>query len=77
MKTDVSFADADVSAWKLLPPYNVFEKYMKKVLSEYERNALDKTMKSTDIPHVPKNTYNLVKSWKRKGIPPGVAKHAH
>ena len=25
-KTDVSFAEADVSAWKLLPPYNDFEK---------------------------------------------------
>jgi hypothetical protein len=76
-KTDVSFAEADVSAWKLLPPYTDFEKYMKKVLPDYVRNARDNTMKSKDIPHVPKKTYNLVKSWKRKGIPPGVAKHAH
>ena len=64
LKNDVSFAEADVSACKLLPPYNDFEKYMKKVLLDYVRNARDMTMKSTDIPHVPKKTYNLVKSWK-------------
>ncbi len=50
---------------------------MKKVLLEYARNARDRTMKSTDIPHVPKKTCHLIKSWKRKKFPLGVAKHAN
>ncbi len=47
-KSDVSFAEADVSAWKLLPTYNDFEKYTKKFLLDYVRNARDMTMQSTD-----------------------------
>lgn len=76
-KTDVSFAKADVLAWKLLPPYTDFEKYMKKVLPEYIKRARDLTKSLEGVPTVPKKTYKLVKSWKRKGEPPGAATHPY
>ena len=76
-KSDVTFAKADVLAWKLLPPYTDFEKYMKKVLPDYVKQARDMTKNVKGIPTVPKKTYKLVKSWKRDGEHPGVATHPY
>ena len=74
-KTDVSFRRADVSAWKLLPPYTDYEKYMKQVLPDYVKYARRMTSDFVGVPAIPKKTYKLVKSWIRGGIPPDVAKH--
>ena len=60
-KTDVSFAKADVLAWKLLPPYTNFEKHMKKVLPNYIKQARDMTKHVQGVPNVSKKTYKLAK----------------
>ncbi len=48
---------------------------MKKVLPNYVKEAREMTEDRQGVPTVLKKTYKLVKSWKRKGIPPGIANH--
>ncbi len=60
-KSDVSFAKADVLAWKMLPPYTNFEKYMKMVLPDCVKQARDMTKHIKGVPNVPRKIYKLVK----------------
>ena len=53
-KTDVSMARADVSAWKILPPYTDFEKYMKTVLPDYVKWARFRTRDEEGVPIISK-----------------------
>ena len=76
-KTDVSMARADVSAWKILPPYTDFEKYMKTVLPDYVKWARFRTIDEEGVPTISKKTYKLVKSWKQNGEEPGIAEHPY
>ncbi len=48
---------------------------MKQVLPDYVKEARDRSKYIEGVPVVSKKTYKLVKSWKRKGVPPSVANH--
>ena len=72
---DVSFENASVKTWKLLPPYDNYEKYIQKTLAPQIREARELTQGRDGVPKVPKRTYKLAKTWFKNGLPPGVAHH--
>ena len=74
-KPDRPFKSSNVYAWKLLPPYTDYKKYINQVLPDYVKYARRMTSDFVSVPAIPKKTYKLVKSWIRGGIPPDVAKH--